>query len=91
LISTLADLTIYVTRADFTDKKLISYSSELSKQGKMKNMAYLINNVGSSKAYGYGYGYGYGYNYGYGYGYSENSITRPVNMLKSIWKNTFHK
>ena len=77
LISQLADITVYVTRADHTDKKLLSYSKGLKEQGKLLNMSYVINNVGGEKGYGYGYdykysyGYTYGYNYGYGYGYGE--------------------
>jgi capsular exopolysaccharide synthesis family protein len=73
LISQLADLTVYVTQADYTDKKLLTYSLDLKMQGKLKNMAYVINKVGSSK----GYGYGYGYNYGYDYGYDDDDSTVP--------------
>jgi capsular exopolysaccharide synthesis family protein len=61
LISQLADLTVYVTLADYTDKKLLTYSLDIKNQGKLKNMAFIINNVGSSKSYGYNYGYNYGY------------------------------
>jgi len=71
LISHLADATIFVTRSDYTERKLLGYSKELSESNKIKNMAYVVNGVGSKKAYGYGYGYRYGYNYGYGYGYSS--------------------
>lgn len=75
LISQFADLTVYVTRADHTDKKLLTYSKGLKEQDKLVNMSYVINNVGGEKGYGYGYkysyGYTYGYNYGYGYGYGE--------------------
>jgi capsular exopolysaccharide synthesis family protein len=95
LISQLADLTVYVTRADHTDKKLLTYSKGLKDQGKMVNMAYLINNVGGEKGYGYGYGYkysygySYGYNYGYGYGYgedSEDAKPRKKNVFRWIKK-----
>lgn len=71
LISQLADLTVYVTQADYTDKKLLAYSVDLKIQGKLKNMAYVINKVGSSK------GSGYGYNYGYGYGYDDDDRIVP--------------
>lgn len=85
LISQLSDLTVYITRADHTDKKLLTYSRDLKIQGKLKNMAYVINNVGGSKGYGYGYsyGYGYGYNYGYGYGYGEEDEIAPKKSKKS--------
>lgn len=85
LISQLSDLTVYITRADHTDKKLLTYSRDLKIQGKLKNMAYVINNVGGSKGYGYGYsyGYGYGYNYGYGYGYGDEDEIAPKKSKRS--------
>ena len=88
LISQFADLTVYVTRADHTDKKLLTYSKGLKEQGKLVNVSYVINNVGGEKGYSYGYkysyGYTYGYNYGYGYGYGEdeeNNNKSGVNKL----------
>ena len=88
LISKFADLTVYVTRADHTDKKLLTYSKGLKEQGKLVNVSYVINNVGGEKGYSYGYkysyGYTYGYNYGYGYGYGEdeeNNNKSGVNKL----------
>lgn len=64
LISPLADATIYIARADYTEKNLLKFSKDLSESGKLKNMAYVINSVGASKSYGYSYNYGYGYGYG---------------------------
>ncbi|WP_323786905.1 GumC family protein [Psychroserpens sp.] len=64
LISQLADVTVYISRANFTDKKILSFSQDLFETGKLKNMAYVINGVGASRSYGYGYNYGYGYGYG---------------------------
>lgn len=72
IISQLVDTTLYVVRADFTPKKVLEFSINLSNRGKLKNMAYVINNVGSNyKGYGYSYGYNYNYAYGYGYGYDD--------------------
>ena len=92
LISQLADITVYITRADHTDKKLLTYSKGLKEQGKLTNMAYVINNVGGEKGYGYGYGYKYsygytyGYNYGYGYGYGEdNDENTPMKKSRFSW------
>ena len=62
LISHLADATLYITRADYTEKSLLDHSIELAKAKKLINMAYVINGVGSKKSYEYNYGYGYGYN-----------------------------
>jgi Mrp family chromosome partitioning ATPase len=67
LISSFADATVYLTRANYTVKKLLNHAMDLSKQKKLKNMAIVINSVGNSKKSGYGY------NYGYGYGYGEDS------------------
>ncbi len=71
LISKFADVTLFLTKANYTDKKLLRFSKELSESGKIKNMAYVMNSVGAGKSYGYGYGYGY--NYGYSYGYHEEN------------------
>ena len=61
LISHLADATMYMTRADFTEKSLLDHSIDLNKHKKLTNMAYVVNGVGANKSYGYNYGYGYGY------------------------------
>ncbi|MEI5985904.1 MULTISPECIES: GumC family protein [Sphingobacterium] len=60
LISELADLTIYVVRAQFLDKRLLEVSKSCFEEGKLKKMAFLLNDVDFSLGYGYGYGYGYG-------------------------------
>ncbi|MFK7833720.1 MAG: GumC family protein [Winogradskyella sp.] len=64
LISQLADATIYLARADYTEKNLLKFSKDLSETGKLKNVAYVLNSVGASKSYGYSYNYGYNYGYG---------------------------
>jgi capsular exopolysaccharide synthesis family protein len=64
LISKYADATIYLIRADHTEKNLLEFSKGLSENGKIKNMAYVINGVGASRSYGYSYNYGYNYGYG---------------------------
>ena len=64
LISKLADATLYLVRADYTEKNLLEFSKNLNDSGKLKNMAYVINGVGTSRSYGYSYNYGYGYGYG---------------------------
>ena len=71
LISRFADVTLFLTKANFTAKKLLKFSKELSESGKIKNMAYVMNSVGAGNSYSYGYGYGY--NYGYSYGYHEEN------------------
>jgi capsular exopolysaccharide synthesis family protein len=73
LIAHLADLMVYVTSVRVTEKRLINFSRELKEQGKLNNVAYVLNNVVQpSFSYKYGYKYGYSYNYGYGYGYGQD-------------------
>lgn len=68
LISAASDTIVYITRANYTEKKLINYSKDLAEAGKLNNLVYVVNAIDIKKAgsYGYGYGYNYGYNYGYG-------------------------
>jgi capsular exopolysaccharide synthesis family protein len=72
LITHLADAILYVTRANFTDRKLFTFISELKHLNNIQNIGIILNNVGDNKGYGYGYSYRYSYNYGYGYGYSSD-------------------
>ncbi|QBZ97885.1 GumC family protein [Flavobacterium sangjuense] len=89
IISQLVDTTLYVVRADYTPKKILEFSVNLSEKGKLKNMAYVINNVGSNyKGYGYSYGYNYKYNYAYGYGYGYDDAS---NSKKSFIKRLFKR
>jgi capsular exopolysaccharide synthesis family protein len=76
LTASLADVNIYVTRVDYTEKKLLFYARDLSDTGKLKNMAFVVN--GLDKKFS-GYGYKYNYNYGYGYGYGAvNKKGKPI-------------
>ncbi len=63
LISTLADTTIFVTRSNYTEKKLLEYSKELAESGNINNLVYVVNDIDMKKADGYGYRYGYNYGY----------------------------
>ncbi len=63
LISQHADFTVYVTRAEYTDKRLLKFPVELYHEKKLRNMAFVVNNVSVSN-YGYGNKYGYSYTYG---------------------------
>lgn len=64
LISEFADATLYLVRAEVTEKSLLDFSKDLNETGRLKNMAYVVNGVGASKSYGYSYNYGYDYGYG---------------------------
>jgi tyrosine-protein kinase Etk/Wzc len=82
LISPLADTTLYITRAGFTDKKLLEFPKDLKQQGKLKGLAIILNDVDYSK---FSYGAKYGYSYGYGYGVDEEP------RLKKLWNKAKKK
>lgn len=71
-----ADMTIFVTRANYISREMLPYIQDIYANQKMHNMACILNaSTGGKRGYGYGrYGYGrYGYGrYGYGrYGYGS--------------------
>ena len=74
-----ADLTLYTTRAHYTEKKLTDFINGLINDKKVKNIGLIFNGVKSGGTsywkygYSYRYSYQYKYNFGYGYGYEEDS------------------
>ncbi len=64
LISKFADATLFLTRTNYTEKKLLKFAHELNKHNKLKNMMFVMNGVGAGKTKAYGYNYGYSYGYG---------------------------
>ena len=81
LIGRVADLSVYVCRADYTHKNEYTLINELAEKDKLPNLCTVINGLDlKRRKYGYYYGYGkygkyygYGKRYGYGYGYGEQS------------------
>jgi len=82
LIGRVADLSVYVCRADYTRKAEFALINELAENNKIPNLCIVINGLElQKKKYGYYYGYGkygkyygYGKRYGYGYGYGEHKV-----------------
>jgi len=76
MISDRADLFMYVTRANYLDKRLLAVPQNLYNEKRLPNMAMLINGTDYKKGYGYG-------NYGaYGYGHVEKG---------PWWKEIFNR
>ena len=81
LIGRVADLSVYVCRADYTHKVEYTLINELAEEKKLPNICTVINGVDlKRRKYGYYYGYGkygkyygYGKRYGYGYGYGQEN------------------
>lgn len=79
LVGRVADLSVYVCRADYTHKAEYTLINELAEGDKLPSICTIINGLDmNKKKYGYYYGYGkygkyYGYAKRYGYGYGEQS------------------
>lgn len=58
LVAHLADVFIYVVRANYLDKRMLSVPQTIYKEKKLPNMCLLLNDTDTTKGYGYGYGYG---------------------------------
>ncbi|MDO9275289.1 MAG: polysaccharide biosynthesis tyrosine autokinase [Lutibacter sp.] len=69
LLSHLADMFIYVVRANYLDKRLLSIPKMMYEEKRLPNMAMLVNSTDLERGYGYGYGYGYTY-------YKDNEVKK---------------
>ena len=80
MIARVADLTVYMCRADYTPKSSFEFINSLSAQKKLPQVSIVINGIDTSKKkYGYYYGYGkygkygrYGKSGSYGSKYGGN-------------------
>lgn len=59
LLNRVADMTVYVTRANYTTYELIDFLNQTHEQQRLSKMVAVLNGV-DAKEVGYGYGYGYG-------------------------------
>jgi capsular exopolysaccharide synthesis family protein len=71
LISSIADLTLYVVRADYTEKKIVGFINETASDKKLKNIAVILNGVSENN-------FGYGNKYGYVYGQERKSFLKRL-------------
>jgi tyrosine-protein kinase Etk/Wzc len=78
LLKDLADITLYVVRANVLDKKDLPVLKGIYKNSKLKNISVLLNGVDYESGYGYGKGYGYGYG-------AQDELTR-INKIKKFFK-----
>lgn len=73
LVGRVADLSVYVCRADYSRKAEFTLINELAADNKLPNICTIINGLDLKKKK-YGKYYGYGKRYGYGYGYGEHTV-----------------
>ena len=78
LINHYADLTLYVSRAGYTEKKLIQFAVDAKNEGKIKNISFVLNAVKTAN-------FGYGNKYGYAYGEEETGFWNKVKDKVAFW------
>src|SRR5690554_5209352 len=71
LINKYADVLLYVLRAGYTEKRLLEFPTSNIESGKLKNVAFILNNVMIDQI-------GYGNRYGYYYQDSKNSFWKRL-------------
>lgn len=71
LINKFADLTLYVVRADYTEKKLLQFAIDSNNDGKIHNLSFVLNDVKLAN-------FGYGNKYGYAYGEEKKSFLKRM-------------
>ena len=57
-LSKFSDVTLYVSRANYTKKSFIKYLNSVVERGQLKNVAVVVNDTNPKLSHGYGYGYG---------------------------------
>jgi len=76
LLSKYADMALYIVRQKVTQKHQLKIVDDLYSNGKMDNLAIVVNDI-DDKTYGYGYGYG-----NYGEVKEVNSLRRLFSKFK---------
>ena len=75
ILASMADLTLYIIRHNFTDNSFLQLINENYQRNSFPKLNLVFNGIGNKRIIGYGYNKGYGY--GYGYGYTESPEKRP--------------
>ncbi|MFL1895401.1 GumC family protein [Aquimarina sp. 2-A2] len=60
LIGHYSDLSIFIVRENYSDKRALQVPENFHREKRLPNMAVLLNASFNQGGYGYGYGYGYG-------------------------------
>lgn len=71
LIAENADVILYVTRSETTQKQFIDFANKKVKEGKIRNVAFILNDLHKNN-------FGYGNKYGYGYHAESDSFFKKI-------------
>lgn len=71
LLASHVNINLFIVRQRYSSRNTLEMIEQLNNEGKLKNMAIIINDISLSGYYGYGmrYGYSIGYDYSYGFNY----------------------
>jgi len=58
LIGSFSDLSIYIVRENYSDKRILQIPQKFYNEKRLPNIAVLLNGAGNHAGYNYGYGYG---------------------------------
>ncbi|MUP44546.1 polysaccharide biosynthesis tyrosine autokinase [Gramella sp. BOM4] len=78
LINKWADLTLYVVRAGYTEKKLLQFAVDSKNDGKLHDVSFVLNDVKWAN-------FGYGNKYGYAYGEEKKSFLSRIRNRAAFW------
>ena len=78
LINKWADITLYVVRAGYTEKKLLNFAVDSKKEGKLHDVSFVLNDVKWAN-------FGYGNKYGYAYGETKENFWKKLRNKAAIW------
>ena len=78
LINKFADITLYVTRAGYTEKKLLNFALDAKKEGKLNHISFVLNDVEAAH-------FGYGNKYGYAYNEDQESLWKKMRGKAAFW------
>lgn len=70
LIAPLVDMYLLVVRQGYTSKNTLELVEDFYKNGSLKNLGIILNDISLTGYYGYGLRYGYSMGSGYSYGYN---------------------
>ena len=79
-LSHFVDVTLYITRQNFTKKDMINLLNNRVKRGELNNVSIILNGFENKAKYGAGYGYGYG---AYSNGYHDDD--KPKNIFVKFY------
>ncbi|MEX0997853.1 MAG: polysaccharide biosynthesis tyrosine autokinase [Flavobacteriaceae bacterium] len=71
LINKFADVTLYVIRADYTERRLLEFPVDCVEDEKLKAVSFILNNVRMAN-------FGYGNKYGYAYGVEKKGFFKKL-------------